>query len=330
MFPLLPKARRPPTYAVTPAAGSVNEGGSVTFNVATTNVPDSTTLYWTISHGTTADADFSVVSGSFSITGGAGNFSVTAVADSLTEGAQTFQAEVRTGSTAGPVVATSSSVTVNDTSIAPTLSLVNTTTAATGGLASSIVISKPTGVASGDIMYIVIGGISSSTTSTTVTPPSGWTPIDSSLLVSSRQVFYMCCRVAGASEPSTYTFSVSVTRDMVGCCLAFRSTASPAAHDSLTSKFTASGTSIGVTAYTGLDSDCVCLFIANGYSSTAVSCTVNPPSGFLEVLDATVVQTSQTTLEVAYHLNPSSYMSTSGTSSSTALSWYGIYVGGKP
>ena len=103
-----------PTYAVTPASGSVNEGSALVFNVTTANVADATTLYWSITNA----ADFSTSTGSFAITSNAGTFSVTPSADSATEGAETFAASVRTGSTGGTVVATSSTVTINDTSTA--------------------------------------------------------------------------------------------------------------------------------------------------------------------------------------------------------------------
>jgi hypothetical protein len=38
----------PPTYSVSPSTASVNEGSSVTFTVTTANVPDATTLYWSL------------------------------------------------------------------------------------------------------------------------------------------------------------------------------------------------------------------------------------------------------------------------------------------
>lgn len=110
------------SYAFGTIPSSINEGSSGTFNVTTTNVPNSTTLYWTISHNTTANSDFSSSSGSFTITSNAGSFSITTTADGTTEGSQTFQVQIRTGSTSGTVVATSNSVTVNDTSTTPALS----------------------------------------------------------------------------------------------------------------------------------------------------------------------------------------------------------------
>jgi hypothetical protein len=100
-------------------ATSVNEGSSLTFYVATRNIT-LTTLYWTILNGTTTNARFSATSGSFGLSNNAGNFTVSAIADYITEGPTTFQVQIRTGSTSGPVVATSTAVTINDIYLTPT------------------------------------------------------------------------------------------------------------------------------------------------------------------------------------------------------------------
>ena len=97
---------------VTPAATSVNEGSSLTFNVSTVNTADQT-LYYTLSNS----GDFATSSGSFSLTSNAGSFSVTPTADTTTEGAETFTASVRLGSTSGDIIATTPAVTINDTSV---------------------------------------------------------------------------------------------------------------------------------------------------------------------------------------------------------------------
>jgi hypothetical protein len=44
-------------YTIIPNVTSVNEGGTVTWTITTTNLPNGTTLYWTNS-GTTTGADF--------------------------------------------------------------------------------------------------------------------------------------------------------------------------------------------------------------------------------------------------------------------------------
>jgi hypothetical protein len=97
---------------VTPAATSVNEGSSLTFNVSTIDTSDQT-LYYTA----TNSGDFGTSSGSFSLASNAGSFSLTPTADTTTEGAETFTASVRIGSTSGDIIATTPSVTINDTSV---------------------------------------------------------------------------------------------------------------------------------------------------------------------------------------------------------------------
>jgi len=111
------------TYAVAPVSTSQDEGTALQFNVTTTDVPDGKTIYWTANHSSTSDADFveklfSVTAGSTTISNNSASFDVTSVADSLTEGSETYFVEVRIGigQTIGLIVATSSTVTVNDTS----------------------------------------------------------------------------------------------------------------------------------------------------------------------------------------------------------------------
>ena len=112
------------TPTLSPSVGSVDEGNSVSFTAS--NVGPDGTYFWTILNGSTANSDFGAVSGSFLVSGSSGGldngfgiFNVDTVLDSTTEGSQNFQVQVRSGSTSGTVVATSSSVTINDTSLTP-------------------------------------------------------------------------------------------------------------------------------------------------------------------------------------------------------------------
>ena len=102
---------------VTPAAASINEGSSLTFNVSTVNTADQT-LYYSLTNA----GDFATSTGSFSLANNAGSFSVTPTADTTTEGAETFTAQIRTGSTSGDIINTSPAVTINDTSLTPVVS----------------------------------------------------------------------------------------------------------------------------------------------------------------------------------------------------------------
>ncbi len=105
----------PATYTVSQSATSVNEGGVVNITVATTNVPDGTTLYYTLSGTATAD-DFvgGTMAGSFTVSSDSGDFNVNVVGDIITDDGETFTASIRTDSTSGTIVGTSLPVTIAD------------------------------------------------------------------------------------------------------------------------------------------------------------------------------------------------------------------------
>lgn len=105
---------QPSSYSIS-GPGSINEGGSGTFTVGTNNVANGTTLYWTL-NGTTSD--FSAIIGAFTVNSNSGSFSISPLADTTTEGAESYTVSVRVGGYTGTVV-TSAVFTVNDTSLTP-------------------------------------------------------------------------------------------------------------------------------------------------------------------------------------------------------------------
>jgi hypothetical protein len=107
------------TYDITPASSSVQEGNSLIFYVTTSNVPNGTVLYWTIA---TNASDFATSSGSITINANAGQFTVTANIDALSEGTESFSMSLRTNSINGEIVATSPTVSIADT-LPPTITM---------------------------------------------------------------------------------------------------------------------------------------------------------------------------------------------------------------
>ena len=108
-------------YAV---SRTVPTPGSGTFTVATTNVPNGTVLYWTISHLTTSDADFDAVQGTVTINNNAGSINVNTIPDATTEGQESFILRLREGSYTGTIVASGGTgTTVGDTSTTPAPSI---------------------------------------------------------------------------------------------------------------------------------------------------------------------------------------------------------------
>ena len=98
------------SFAVTESINTINEGENVTFTVNTTGVPNGTNLYYT----TTTTGDISTSSGSLSINNNTGSFVITANSDFNVETNESFQVQIRTGSTSGGIVTTSNSVTIVD------------------------------------------------------------------------------------------------------------------------------------------------------------------------------------------------------------------------
>lgn len=136
------------TYSlvVSGAVTNVNEGSSVTYSLTGTDIVNDT-FYWTVNHTVTTSADFSPDSGSFSVVGNSGTFTVTTSADLTTEGAETFTVSVRRVSTSGVIVATAgSTITINDTSLTPTISISPALNGSTSiGVSPASVISATTG-----------------------------------------------------------------------------------------------------------------------------------------------------------------------------------------
>jgi len=112
----------PGPYTITPAgnANSVNEGTQLAFGVTVPNWPNGTALYWIIKPDS-VQSDFQASSGNIVMTNGSGSFSINPVADSTTEGDETFRIELEARS-GTPVVSTtlytSNTFIINDTSTA--------------------------------------------------------------------------------------------------------------------------------------------------------------------------------------------------------------------
>jgi hypothetical protein len=109
-----------PIYQILANNSIINEGNTVSFVVSTTNVANGTVLYWTNS-GTTNHDDFEDLenSGTVIINNNSGVISRQIKEDAVTEGIETIILQLRTTGITGPIVATSQTVAVIDTSLGP-------------------------------------------------------------------------------------------------------------------------------------------------------------------------------------------------------------------
>ena len=141
-----------PSYRIFASATSVNEGSSVIFTANANNVETGTTLYYNITGSVgIASTDFTnnSLSGSLVISGtfdtGFGSTTLTLANDTFTEGTETFNINLRTGSISGPIVTTSPTITISDTSLDPDLFVFTSFTFTNGTATGS---SGPTSFAS--------------------------------------------------------------------------------------------------------------------------------------------------------------------------------------
>lgn len=136
------------TYYLTPSANNVNEGGSVTFTMTASNAYPAT-YYWTVdgTAGNTTDLNLNNNWGNFTYNGSSGAFSISVVADNLTEGTESFNVRLRGGSTVGAILATNV-IDINDTSVSASATITPSSTSQNEGSSVTFTVAT-TGIANG-------------------------------------------------------------------------------------------------------------------------------------------------------------------------------------
>jgi len=101
-----------PAATISSSSSALNEGSTMTFSVSTQNIPEGTTLYYTLSGFAVKDVDFqynpstdSTLSGAFTIASNAGTFDVVSVTDGLIEDNIEVLVSVRLDDTQGAILA---------------------------------------------------------------------------------------------------------------------------------------------------------------------------------------------------------------------------------
>jgi hypothetical protein len=167
------------------------------------------------------------------------------------------------------------------------ISFVAASSAATSGNGgSSLAISKPTGVASGQVLLATI----TATKAQALTAPSGWTVVqDTTLGTTMRQITYY--RVAGGSEPASYSWDLGGSRQASGGIADYSGVNATAPIDASTSTTGASGNATISSVTTSAANDMVI-----GAVTFATSTSVTPDASTTERYD---VASPSTTTEAA-------------------------------
>jgi len=97
---------------LTPTVANVTNGSNLIIKLSSTALPDNTTLYWTIEHITTSDDDFNSFNGIINVSGNRGEFTLSIKNAESNESAEQFKVNIRKNSIDGPIVATTSFITI--------------------------------------------------------------------------------------------------------------------------------------------------------------------------------------------------------------------------
>src|SRR5574340_515251 len=129
---------------------------------------------------------------------------------------------------------------------------VTSTTTVGGSSASSIDVAVPAGVVAGDVLLAQVAVRGGS--GTTISSPSGWTQLllDNSGSTIRQGIYY---RIAGATEPASYTFTFSSSQRAAGGMVAYRGVDNASPINASLSQDAGSGTSVVAAAITTDASD---------------------------------------------------------------------------
>ena len=171
---------------------------------------------------------------------------------------------------------------------------------ASGASLNALTINRPAGVVAGDLLLARISNRNNATA--VVTPPAGWSLLRSDQSASQLKSWVLY-RVAGAAEPASYTFPISLTSNMAGSIVAFANV------DPVNPIDTHSGQKNGTTA--SFNAPAITTSVSGGLAVwfgsqiwAGTSCPASPivpPTGFTEVLDTCLTSASTALLyDAAY------------------------------
>ncbi len=141
--------------------------------------------------------------------------------------------------------------------------------------------SKPTGTTTNDVVFFMAAY---SSTTAILTAPVGLIEINNTTTSSFGTVRWYY-KVAGASEPSTYTFGLNSADDLSVLCVAYSNVNTTSPIDSYSATGYGSGTTMRSNPVSPVASTSMLLFAGAATQTGAGAITLTPPSGMSELID---------------------------------------------
>ena len=146
---------------------------------------------------------------------------------------------------------------------------------------AGLTVNRPSGTASGHVMIALVASYSSLAMSSA---PSGWTLLENQ--AASNSEIWVYYRVAGGSEPASYTWTLNGSDDIAGYIVTYGGvdTSTPIDVSTARANATASSNVVG-NGVTTLTDNAMLLFMAGINDDATAGCAGTAPSGMTEVAD---------------------------------------------
>ena len=184
---------------------------------------------------------------------------------------------------------------------------------------STIVFTAPAGVTTGDLILVAFD---LADPAATVTVPTGFTLVKDQLFNLNNKHAFVYQKDAGASEPSTYSFTASAGNIIRGFCAAYQSSGGGVAID-VSSKNSGTGTSITATGVTTGYANETIVFIGGFSITSSTPNIITPPSGMTERSESTPQHAEWA--DVAF-VGPGATGNKSASSSPTSAAWAAFLI----
>lgn len=184
---------------------------------------------------------------------------------------------------------------------------------------ASVVINAPSGIVSGDLLIAAIGSTSISSAETFTTIPSGWTLIKQTNNVGALGANLLSYyKIAGSSEPSSYTWSGGQNVPHIAWIMRFTGT-DPTTPINVSAD--ATGSAVSPVAPTITTTVVNCMKICCCAQQNTLAASYTPPTGYLEESDLTSTNlgTTSATGESAIRVQATAGASGTATMTSTQL-----------
>ncbi|RAX45121.1 hypothetical protein DQ354_11940 [Arthrobacter sp. AQ5-06] len=235
--------------------------------------------------------------------------------------AGTYTATLTATNSGGSTSATST-ITVDPATPATGVTMVNSTTTYSGTASTAVSLTAPSGTQAGDVL---IASITADLNPSMASVPAGWTPIVNALSINSSSTSgaraFAYYHVVGASDPSSYTWTLSTAVKWGGGLTAYRGVNNTTPLDSPVA--TAVDTSYTATSITApsITTASNGAMLIGGVGCDCASPVVSPPSGWTERWEAAGGQIAEQADKVQVTAGASGTATWTFSSARTVAAW---------